>query len=118
MPRAWNIRLDRSLKQIGFSRCSQEQAVYTRGLGLAGVIIGVYVNDLIVRGESPDQIMGFKQQMMSEFKMTDLELLNYYLGIEVAQEYGRITIKQTAYAKKVLGQFGMLDCNPTKFPME
>jgi hypothetical protein len=71
-----------------------------------------------VTGESPEEIMGFKQQMMSEFEMTNLGLLNYYLGIEVTQEDGRITIKQTAYAKKVLGQFGMLDCNPTKFPME
>ena len=26
------------------------------------------------------------------------------------------SIKQTAYAKKVLGQFGMLDCNTIKSP--
>jgi hypothetical protein len=37
-----------------------------------------------VTGESPEEIMGFKQQMMSEFEMTDLGLLNYYLRIEVA----------------------------------
>ena len=29
-----------------------------------------------------------------------------------------ITIKQSMYAKKILGQFGMLECNPTKYPME
>ncbi|XP_062179454.1 uncharacterized mitochondrial protein AtMg00810-like [Phragmites australis] len=104
--------------KIGFSRCSQEQTVYKRGSGLAGVIVKVYVDDLIVTGKSPEEIMRFKQQMMSEFEMTSLELLNYYLKIEVAQEDGRITIKQTTYAKKVLGQFSMLDCNPIKFPME
>nr|AAK50412.1 Putative retroelement [Oryza sativa Japonica Group] len=31
-PRAWNTRLDRSMKELGFSRCAQEQAVYTRGV--------------------------------------------------------------------------------------
>ena len=87
-PRSWNIRLDRSLKQLGFVKCAQDHAVYTRGLGFAGVIVGVYVDDLIVTGESPEEIMGFKQQMMSEFKMTNLRLLNYYLGIEETQEDG------------------------------
>ena len=117
-PRAWNMRLDRSLKQLGLVKCAQEQAVYTRGTGRAGVIVGVYVDDLIVTGEDLGAIAAFKRQMMSEFEMSDLGLLNYYLGIEVKQEEDRITIKQEAYAKKVMTQFRMIECNPTKFPME
>ena len=50
--------------------------------------------------------------------MSDLGLLHYYLGIEVAQEDDVITIKQAAYAKKVLKKFGMQECNRTKYPME
>ena len=34
----------------------QEQAVYTRGEGRATVVIGVYVDDLIVTGDDPMQI--------------------------------------------------------------
>ena len=71
-PRTWNIRLDRSLKQLGFVKCAQDLVVYTRGTGRHGIIVGVYVDDLIVIGESPEEIMGFKQQMMSEFEMTNL----------------------------------------------
>jgi hypothetical protein len=52
--------------------------------------------------------------MTSEFEMSDLGLLSFYLGIEVKQENDCITIKQTSYAKKVLSRFGMADCNPTK----
>ena len=40
----------------------------------------MYVDDLIVTVEGEKE---FKQQMMKEFKMTDLGLLMYYLGIEV-----------------------------------
>ncbi|KAL9256805.1 Retrovirus-related Pol polyprotein from transposon TNT 1-94-like protein [Drosera capensis] len=40
-PRAWNTRLNRSLKELGFTRCTQEQAVYTRGEGGATLIVGV-----------------------------------------------------------------------------
>jgi len=117
-PRAWNMRLDRSLKQFGFRRCAQEQAVYTRGSTNTRIIVGVYVDDLIVTGEDPVAITDFKKQMMGEFEMSDLGFLTYYLGIEVEQQKAGITIKQSAYAKKVLDQFGMASCNPVKIPME
>jgi len=117
-PRAWNIRLDKSLKNLGFRRCVQEQAVYTRGEGRAAVVIGVYVDDLIVTGDDPMQIQAFKQQMTKQFEMSDLGLLSYYLGIEVSQQERCLTLKQTGYAVKVITQFGMMDCNPTKYPME
>ena len=48
---AWNTRLDKSFKKLGFIKCTQEHAVYTRGKLGAGVIIGMYVDDLIVTGE-------------------------------------------------------------------
>lgn len=50
--------------------------------------------------------------------MSDLALLSFYLGIEVEQQEDCITIKQTSYAKKVLAQFEMVDCNPTGVPMD
>lgn len=50
--------------------------------------------------------------------MSDLGLLNYYLGIEVSQNEDCITLKQSTYANKVLEKAGMQDCNPCKFPME
>lgn len=66
------------------------------------MIVGVYVDDLIVTGENPARVEAFKKQMMGEFEMSDLGLLSYYLGIEVGQGVNGITLKQTAYAKKVL----------------
>ncbi|KAL9265744.1 Retrovirus-related Pol polyprotein from transposon RE2-like protein, partial [Drosera capensis] len=117
-PRAWNTQLDKSLKELGFTRCSQEQAVYTRGEGDAALIVGVYVDDLIVTGGNTAEVKNFKKQMMTEFEMSDLGLLSYYLGIEVEQKKGWIKLKQSAYAKKILSQFGMAECNATKYSME
>ncbi|XP_051127950.1 uncharacterized mitochondrial protein AtMg00810-like [Andrographis paniculata] len=82
------------------------------------LIVGVYVDDLIVAGESLKEIDLFKKQMMSEFEMSDLGLLTFYLGIEVAQEQDWIILKQSSYMKKVLDQFGMGECNATRIPME
>ena len=49
-PRAWNIKLDASLASLGFTKCATEHALYTRRLRAGLVIIGVYVDDLIVTG--------------------------------------------------------------------
>uniref|UniRef100_A0A0A9FJ50 Reverse transcriptase Ty1/copia-type domain-containing protein n=1 Tax=Arundo donax TaxID=35708 RepID=A0A0A9FJ50_ARUDO len=92
--------------------------MYTRGKGGTAVIVGVYVDDLIVTGAKTSEIVAFKKQMTAEFEMSDLGLLSFYLGIEVSQQEGSVTIKQSAYARKVLKQFGMEDYNPTKYPME
>ncbi|XP_038882322.1 uncharacterized mitochondrial protein AtMg00810-like [Benincasa hispida] len=50
--------------------------------------------------------------------MSDLGLLSCCLGIEVEQQKGRILFKQPTFAKRILSQFGMDDCNATKYPME
>jgi hypothetical protein len=60
-PRAWNLRLDRCLKKLKFKRCASEQAVYIRGEGKNAIILGVYVDDLIVIGEDSAEIGEFKR---------------------------------------------------------
>jgi hypothetical protein len=101
-PRAWNIKLDKSLRKLGFEKCPSESAVYKRGSGKSTVVLGVYVDDLLITGCDSEEIRRFKQRMASEFEISDLGLLSYYLGIEVEQHEDFITLKQTGYAKKIL----------------
>ncbi|XP_025819724.1 uncharacterized protein LOC112895929 [Panicum hallii] len=56
--------------------------------------------------------------MQEVFRMSDLGLLSYYLGIEVHQSDSGITLRQAAYADKLLERGGMQDCNPALAPME
>ena len=49
-PRAWNVKLDATLGEFGFTRCATEHALYTRRRGKEELVIGVYVDDLIVTG--------------------------------------------------------------------
>jgi hypothetical protein len=50
--------------------------------------------------------------------MSDLGPLSFYLGIEVHQDDSGITLRQTAYAKRVVELAGLTDCNPSLTPME
>lgn len=117
-PRAWNSKLDRSLVSLGFKRCPLEHAVYTKNSKGSNLLVGVYVDDLIITGDSVQEIERFKAQMKNKFSMSDLGLLSYYLGIEVKQSSGEISLCQSAYAVKLLDKCGMSDCYATQVPMD
>jgi hypothetical protein len=117
-PRAWYAKLDSSLVDLGFARSPLEHAVYRRGDETNYLLVGVYVDDLIITGTHVDEIKAFKSEMHRLFKMSDLGLLSYYLGIEVKQEHGEITLSQRAYSEKILERAGMSGCNACHTPME
>ena len=100
--RAWNSKLDNSLLSLRFERCPLEHAVYKRSLSESILLVGVYVDDLIITGSSTTDITKFKTQMKQLFNMSDLGLLSYYLGIEVQQTSQGITLCQSAHAAKIL----------------
>uniref|UniRef100_A0ACD6AP94 Uncharacterized protein n=1 Tax=Avena sativa TaxID=4498 RepID=A0ACD6AP94_AVESA len=117
-PRAWNAKLDASLASLGFTRSVTEHGVYARGTGNALLIVGVYVDDLVITGAEQREVHRFKEEMKRLFSMSDLGLLRYYLGLEVKQELGLTTITQAAYASKLLDKAGMAGCNAAHTPME
>jgi hypothetical protein len=117
-PRAWNAKLDTSMRTLGFTRCQAEHAVYRRGGGSELLLVGVYVDDLIIADSSSAEISKFKAEMTKLFKMSDLGELSYYLGIEVQQKNGRVSLCQKSYALKLLQKAGMDDCNPCAVPIE
>nr|GEY14432.1 ribonuclease H-like domain, reverse transcriptase, RNA-dependent DNA polymerase [Tanacetum cinerariifolium] len=88
-PRVWNIKLDNTLKSLDFKKCALEQAIYTKTSKDSTLLIGVYVDDLIITGTPKEKINKFKAQMKEKFEMNDLGLLAYYLG---TKDYG-ITYK-------------------------
>jgi hypothetical protein len=116
--RAWNQKLDASLMVLGFSHCFDEHKMYIRGKGEGHLIVGVYVNDLIITGGDVGAVTKFKAQMKNTFRMSDLGLLSYYLSLEVTQGACGITLRQGAYATKILEKAGMAACHPSATDME
>ena len=117
-PRAWNEKLNRVLGELKFVKCAKEPAVYRRQEKEHLLLVAVYVDDLLVTGTSRVMIEEFKKGMSERFEMSDLGKLTYYLGIEVDQHNEGITLKQERYAKKILEECGMRDCNTVQVPMD
>jgi hypothetical protein len=110
-PRAWYSKIDSYMIKIESIRSTSEATLYTKVNEQGQIlIVFLYVDDLIYIGNL--SIDMFKSTMRKEFKMTDLGLMEYFLGIEVTQNDKGIFICQSKYAKDVLKRFRMINSSP------
>jgi hypothetical protein len=106
------------LRRMGFEQSPHEAAIYRWGNEGNVLLVGIYVNDLVITGTKDAEVVAFKEEMKATFQMSDLGPLSFYLGIEVHQDDSGITLWQTAYAKCIVELAGLTDCNPALTPME
>lgn len=74
----------------------------------------VYVDDIIVVGNSVNEINRIKTTLRAEFKINDLGKLEYFLGIEVAHSKTEISICQSKYCLNFRKDTCLLGSKPVK----
>ncbi|GKF26211.1 ribonuclease H-like domain-containing protein, partial [Tanacetum coccineum] len=77
----------------------------------------VYVDDIIITGNSISEIEKFKVYLKSKFMIKDLGKLKYFLGIKVVDTDRGICLNQRKYVFNLLSEYGILACKPTKTPL-
>ena len=83
---------DRSLISLIFWKAPLEHAMYQQGEGKDHLLVGTYVDDLLISGADEEVIAKFKLQMKELFKMDDLGILSCCLGMEEHQKPEGITL--------------------------
>ena len=116
-PRVWYQTLSHFLHSLGFEHIDADYSLFKNS---AGIIIAVYVDDLLIAGPSMTAISELKAAFTSRFRMSDLGACQFYLGMEIVRDRRNRTLwlTQRGYLKQVLEKFGCLDLNPTATPME
>ena len=117
-PHCWNSILDEYLKQLGFVRSTSDPCIY---VGLDGeMIVGVYVDDIIIAGKGEKLVKDFKLALGERFDVKDLGRLHYFLGMKIVQDDSSrdVWIGQPAYVDKVVEKFGMKDAKSVATPVD
>ncbi|GJX20941.1 zinc finger, CCHC-type containing protein [Tanacetum coccineum] len=83
-----------------------------------GVIIYLYVDDMLIFGTEQVQVDKLKEFLSSNFSMKDMGEDNVILGIRIKREDKGITITQSHYIKKILKKFKCDDCCPVSTPLD
>jgi hypothetical protein len=71
-PKQWHEKFDRTLTSVGFVVNKADKCVYYRYGGGEGVILCLYVDDILILGTSLDVIKETKDFMSNNFEMKDL----------------------------------------------
>lgn len=102
-PRAWFDKLKATLFQIGFtgSRCDPSLFVYKKAATI--VYLLVYVDDIVIIGNSNLVIKQLIQKLDSVFSLKQLGKLDYFLDIAVkTMPNGNILLTQSKYIRNLL----------------
>jgi hypothetical protein len=115
-PRAWYACIDNYLTRLVFSKIHVDPNLYYNVVNNAPMILLLYVDDLFLIGEKP-LIIQCKKEIATKFYMKVLDLMHYYLGLEVWKKRGEVFLGKGKYVIKILQKFGMMDCKSMETPM-
>jgi hypothetical protein len=108
-PKQWHEKFDRTLISAGFVVNEVDTCVYYRFVGGKGVILCLYVDDILIFGTSIDVINDVKSFLSQSFDMKDLGESDMILNIKLIKGENEITMKQSHYVENVLNRFGFSD---------
>jgi hypothetical protein len=118
-PKQWHDKFDRTLKSVGFVTNEADKCVYYRYGGGEGVILCLYVDDILIFGTSLELIKEVKDFLSQKFEMKDLGEADVILNIKLVKgENGGVTLSQTHYVEKMLSRFGYSNSKTAPTPYD
>ncbi|GKC72971.1 zinc finger, CCHC-type containing protein, partial [Tanacetum coccineum] len=118
-PKQWHQKFDDVVLSNGFSLNQADKCVYSKfDASGKGVIICLYVDDMLIFGTDQDQVNKTKEFLSSNFDMKDLGEAEVILGIRIKRGNNGISISQSHYIKKILTKFNFANCSPIYTPVD
>ncbi|KAJ0888786.1 putative RNA-directed DNA polymerase [Helianthus annuus] len=117
-PRKWNEKLTSVLLDMGFKQSLCDHSLFILSKNDVLVVLLVYVDDIVITGNSSVEIAKIKKNLSESFLIKDLGLLKYFLGIEVLYADKSVCLSQRKYCLELLNEFGYLGCKPVGTPIE
>jgi hypothetical protein len=117
-PKQWHEKFDVTLISTGFSVNEVDRCVYYHHGGGQGVILCLYVDDILIFGISLDVINEVKTFLCQNFDMKDMGGADVILNIKIIKGENEITLTQSHYVEKVLSHFVYKDSKPSPTPYD
>jgi hypothetical protein len=117
-PRAWYQRFATYLATMGFTASKTDTSLFVLRSGSDTAYLLLYVDDIIVTASSTVFLRRLLERLHSEFAMTDLGDLHFFLGIAVSRSSTGLFLSQRQYAADLLQRAGMVDCHSSPTPVD
>ncbi len=120
-PRQWYAKMHSYLvNELGFISSKNDPCLYVNHQSTSLLLIGLYVDDLLIAGSNKAKISLIKKELTSRFEMKDLGQAKVMLGIEICRDRmnRQLFISQSEYTFSILARFGMENSRSVATPMD
>nr|GEW31295.1 zinc finger, CCHC-type [Tanacetum cinerariifolium] len=115
----WHQKFNEVVLSNGYLLNQAKKYVYSKfDASSKGVIICLYVDDMLIFGTDQVQVDLTKEFLSSRFSIKDIGEADVILGIRIKHESNGIAISQSHYIQKVLKKFNYYDCTPVSTPLD
>ncbi len=107
------------LTKIDFTISPNDSCLYISHLCSGIVLVALYVDDLLIAGNSSTEVQSIKNKLSYRFEKKNMGEAKVILGIEISRDRStrRLFINQSDYTLNVLERFGMTNSKSVVTPM-
>ncbi|GJR79245.1 cysteine-rich receptor-like protein kinase 8 [Tanacetum coccineum] len=114
----WFTKLTTFLLSLGFKQSKADTSLLTYFTKDISLVLLIYVDDILITGNSLTFINNIKQQLHNTFSIKDLGPLHYYLGIEFIRSEKGLVMTQRKYAFDLIEHAGLTHTKHAKTPLD
>ncbi|CAH9136574.1 unnamed protein product, partial [Cuscuta epithymum] len=116
-PRAWFYRFSSFLLTHGFVCSKSDNSLFIFRQGSTILYLLLYVDDIIITGNSPSFINTFISCLGRYFAMKDLGDLHFFLGVQAVRHSKGLFLSQQKYVSDLLTRFHLHILKPVRTPL-
>ncbi|CAH9107012.1 unnamed protein product [Cuscuta europaea] len=116
-PCAWFHRFSSFLLTHNFVCSKSDNSLFICRQGHSIIYLLLYVDDIIITGNSPSLISSFINSIASHFAMKDLGDLHFFLGVQAIRNSKGLFLSQQKYVSDSLLHFHLHTLKPVRTPL-
>lgn len=118
-PKQWHQKFDDVVLSNGFELNQADKCIYSKfDSSGKGIIICLYVDDMLIFGTDQHQVDTTKKFLSSSFDMKDMGEAEVILGIRIKRGNNGISVSQSHYIEKILKRFNLGNCLSVSTPVD
>lgn len=116
-PRCWFRRLREALNALGLIESRMDSSVFLSKQGSYPLYLCLYVDDIVITSSSTIEISRILHLLATDFPITDLGELKFFLSVEVNRVKEGLHLSQARYLANLLQTCNLDNIKPTVTPM-
>jgi len=115
--RLWNQMLHEKLQELGYKQSNVDNCLYYMHTNSALILVGVYVDDLLVTSNNAKLVENFFTEMKA-FDVKDLGTVEHFLGMMVEHRTAHsYTLSQCVMIQNLIDKYGLTSSKPVGTPI-